>query len=112
MTVDDQHFAVLEWQHVLFLEAFAQHGINPVGDFLGRLLLTVLGRRRGVGADEQQGDKKACRTDHEMTPLPRVIASSLSDAEASESRSHPPVAAVNAGLVVCLTGTGQFSMGR
>jgi hypothetical protein len=35
--MDQQYFALLEGQHILLLETFAQHGIDTVRDFLGRL---------------------------------------------------------------------------
>src|SRR5206468_4506867 len=88
MPVHDQHFAVLERQHVLLLGAVALHGIDPVREFLARRRRVLLGPDRDLAAQKKHRGKSACRTAHEMAPLQWAIAYPRTDTDSPDSRSR------------------------
>jgi hypothetical protein len=57
MAVDDQHFALLERQHVLFLEAVTPHGIDAVGERFPQRRWFVLGPHRCLAGEKKYGAK-------------------------------------------------------
>src|SRR5438309_10098252 len=77
--INDQHFAVLKRQHVLFLGAVALHRVDAVRKFLGRRRRLILGPNRDYASELQQNGKKGCATAHDTTPFRKGIAPSLTD---------------------------------